>query len=80
LPKSTGHKDRWQPCGPTEKDAHTFVAIGAAEAGVTEAGEVAAGLADTASPGATHVGRDVTKATLARGVIGRHDNGAAVNY
>lgn len=80
----TGHNNRQMVDRRNDRERHTvvrtFVAIGAAEAGVTGAGEVAAGLADSASPGATHIGRDVTNTTLARGVVRRHDNGAAVNY
>lgn len=54
----------------------TFVTVDAAEAWLTRAAEVAAGLADAASPRAADVGGDAPHSGR---VVGRHGNSAAVN-
>lgn len=54
----------------------TFVTVDPAEAWITGAGEVAAGLADAASPRAADVGGDLPHSGR---VVGRHGNGAAVD-
>lgn len=74
--KTRGRRGAASRRGLRPKAARTFVTVGAAEAGVTRAGEVAAGLADAASPRAADVGRDAAHPGR---VVGRHGNGAAVD-
>ena len=54
----------------------TLVTVGAHEARITEAGEVARRLAPACAPGPAHIGGDVPHL---RRVVGRHGDGAAVN-
>lgn len=57
----------------------TLVAVGAGEALVAGAGEVAPRLAVALAVGPAHVGRNVAHAPLFRAVA-RHSDGAAVNH
>lgn len=65
-------------CVVCEESGLTLMAVGASEALLALAAELAPGLAPAAAVRSTHIRRNVTLSS--RGAVGRHSDCAAVNH